>query len=44
MFEFLMAGGIITTVRENWEKLADGDGISRGQFEDMRPAFSACYE
>ena len=39
-----MADEIITTVRENWEKLAVRYGISRGQIEDMRPAFSACYE
>lgn len=39
-----MAEEIITIVRENWEKLAAEHGISRGQIEDMRPAFSACYE
>ena len=38
-----MADEIVSTVRENWEKLAAGYGISRGQIEDMRLAFSACY-
>lgn len=38
-----MAGEITWIVRENWERLAAGYGISRGQIEDMRPAFSACY-
>lgn len=32
-----MADEIITTVRENWKKLAAGYGISRRQIEDMRP-------
>lgn len=35
---------IATTVRENWERLASGYGLSRGNIEKMRPAFSACYE
>ena len=35
---------ISTTVRENWERLATQYGISRGNVEKMRPAFSACYE
>ena len=39
-----MAGEIIATVRDNWEKFAAKYGISRGKIEDMRPAFSACYE
>jgi serine/threonine-protein kinase HipA len=39
-----MANEITETVRNNWEKLAAKYGISRGQIEDMRPAFSACYE
>ena len=39
-----MADEIITTVRENWENLAAKYGIPRGKIEDMRPAFSACYE
>lgn len=38
-----MADEIVTSVRENWEALAVSYGISRGQIEDMRPAFSACY-
>ena len=39
-----LANEIITTVRENWEKLAANYCIPRGKIEDMRPAFSACYE
>lgn len=39
-----MADEITETVRKNWEKLAAKYRLSRGQIEDMRPAFSACYE
>lgn len=39
-----MADEITETVRKNWEKLAVKYRLSRGQIEDMRPAFSACYE
>ena len=39
-----MAKEITETVRNNWEKLAIKYGMSRGKIEDMRPAFSACYE
>ncbi len=39
-----MAGEITDIVRNNWEKLAAKYGIPRGKIEDMRPAFSACYE
>lgn len=35
---------IAATVRENWERLAGVYGLSRGNIEKMRPAFSACYE
>ena len=34
---------ILTTIRDNWEKLAKEYGMSRGQIEDMRPAFDICY-
>ena len=40
----LMAVEIIRTVKNNWEKLAAKYNIPRGKIEDMRPAFSACYE
>ncbi len=40
----LMAKEMIAIVRDNWEKLAVKYGIPRGKIEDMRPAFSACYE
>jgi serine/threonine-protein kinase HipA len=38
------AKDILAIVRENWEKTASGYGINRRQIEEMRPAFSACYE
>ncbi len=38
------AKDILTIVRENWEKTASGYGINRRQIEEMRPAFSVCYE
>lgn len=34
---------VLIVVRDNWERLAKEYGLSRGQIEDMRPAFSACY-
>ena len=39
-----MAKEITETVKTNWERLAVKYGIPRGLIEDMRPAFSACYE
>lgn len=38
-----MVKEISTAVRENWERLAANYGISRGNIEKMRPAFSANY-
>ena len=35
---------ILKIVRDNWEKTAAGYGQTRRQIEEMRPAFSACYE
>lgn len=35
---------ILTIVGNNWERLAKEYGLSRGQIENMRPAFNACYE
>lgn len=34
---------ILAIVRDNWERLAKEHGLSRGQIENMRPAFNACY-
>ena len=34
---------ILKTIRENWEKIARNYGLTRGQIEEMKPAFSACY-
>lgn len=38
------AKDILKIVRDNWEKLAARYGLTRRQIEEMRPAFSACYE
>ena len=38
-----MAEEILEIVRDNWEELAKKYGLSRGQIEYMRPAFSECY-
>lgn len=35
---------ILTIVGDNWERLAKGYGLTRGQIENMRPAFNACYD
>ena len=35
---------ILKIVRDNWENTATGYGLTRKQIEEMRPAFSACYE
>ena len=37
------ANDIQKTVRDNWEITARKYGLSHGQIEEMRPAFSACY-
>ena len=39
----IYAEDIMSVVRDNWEKLAKEYGLSRGQIEDMRPAFDVCY-
>lgn len=39
-----LANEIIAIVKNNWEQLAIKYHISRGQIEDMRPAFNACYQ
>ena len=39
-----MADEILKTVRYNWEKTAIKYGLSRGQIENMRPAFNECYQ
>ena len=38
------AKDILGIVRDHWESLASGYGLSRRQIEEMRPAFSACEE
>jgi hypothetical protein len=35
---------ILATVKQNWERIAADYGLTRRQIEEMRPAFSACYE
>lgn len=37
-----MAYEILEVVRDNWERLAKEYGLSRGQIENMRPAFDEC--
>jgi serine/threonine-protein kinase HipA len=39
-----IADNILTVVRENWESTAKKYGLSHGQIENMRPAFSECYK
>lgn len=34
---------MLAIVRDNWEQLAKEHGLSRGQIENMRPAFRECY-
>ncbi len=38
------AEDILRIVRDNWEKIASRYGLTRRQIEEMRPAFSVCYE
>ena len=38
------AKDILEIVREHWESLASGYGLTRRQIEEMRPAFRACCE
>lgn len=38
------ADEIVSIIRNNWESLAQKYGINREQIEEMRPAFSACYD
>ena len=40
----VQAEEILKIVRDNWEKTAARYGLTRRQIEEMRPAFSACYE
>lgn len=39
-----IAHELLAIVKDNWESLAKQHGLSRGQIEDMRPAFSECYK
>lgn len=34
-----LAGEILKVVKSNWERVAKEYGLSRGQIENMRPAF-----
>jgi serine/threonine-protein kinase HipA len=38
-----MAHEILSTVRDNWERVAKENGLSREAALRMKPAFSACY-
>lgn len=35
---------MLEIVRDNWAQLATEYGLTRRQIEEMKPAFSACYE
>lgn len=35
---------ILATVKQNWKRISAGYRLTRRQIEEMRPAFSACYE
>ncbi len=37
------AGNILSIVKDNWERSAREYGLSRGQIDNMRPAFDICY-
>lgn len=39
-----IAERVISNITDNWERLAKEHGLSRGQIEYMRPAFSECYQ
>lgn len=39
-----IAEKMISIITDNWERLAKEHGLSRGQIEYMRPAFSECYQ
>ena len=39
-----IADEMLAIVRDHWEQLARKYEIPRGKIEDMRPAFSACYQ
>lgn len=38
-----ISGEILIVVRDNWERLAKENGLSRSQIEYMKPSFSICY-
>lgn len=40
----MMVTEILGTVKSNWENLASSYGLTRAQIEEMRPAFSLCYQ
>lgn len=35
---------MLSIIRNNWNRLATSYGLTRRQIEEMRPAFSVCYE
>lgn len=39
-----MADAILETVKNNWERLAAANGLTRAAVENMRPAFSLCSQ
>ena len=40
----IMAQEILSTVKNNWERIAKENGLSRESITRMRPAFDICYQ
>ena len=39
-----LANEIVSTVRDNWRKIAEKNGLSKSSIEYMKSAFALCYE
>ena len=39
-----MALEMLDTIRQNWQRLARKNGLTHAAMEQMRPAFTLCYE
>ena len=39
-----LANEIVVTVRDNWRKIAEKNGLSKSSIEYMKSAFAFCYE
>ena len=38
-----LADEIVSTVRDNWRKIAEKNGLSKSSIEYMKSAFALCY-